>query len=435
MFAFFKKIWYNVFVYLYAFLIEASQDGVERTFTMLKIALLGFGVVGSGTAEVITKNQDRIRRATGDGIEIKYILDLREFPDSPFVDRIVHDFNVILNDPEVTLVAEMMGGAHPAYDFTKAALLAGKSVVTSNKEVVAKFGTELLQIADEKGVYYLFEASVGGGIPVLRPLSHDLVSNRVKSINGILNGTTNYILTRMVEDGISFEAALAEAQEKGYAERDPSADVDGHDAARKIVILSALAYGVRYNPDEIPVQGLRAVKVEHVKLAEELNCAIKLIGHTAKDDAGQTQLWVAPCAVPNAIPLSHISDVYNGILTDTDMLGQTMFYGRGAGKLPTAGAVVSDMTDIAAHPYDSATAQHWIDGKTAELSDPDTEIADYMVCCKGMATGLADRLGAAEFAGGAPYDCSAMIVKNTTRAALKAALGETDAVVYRVITV
>ena len=228
---------------------------------MLKIALLGFGVVGSGTAEVITENQDRIRRATGDGIEIKYILDLREFPDSPFADRIVHDYNIILNDPEVTLVAEMMGGSHPAYDFTKAALLAGKSVVTSNKEVVAKFGTELLQIADALGVYYLFEASVGGGIPILRAMAHDLASDRIMSVNGILNGTTNYILTRMVEDGISFEAALSEAQQKGYAERDPSADVDGHDAARKIVILCAMAYGVRYNPDEIPVQGIRTVKV------------------------------------------------------------------------------------------------------------------------------------------------------------------------------
>ena len=402
---------------------------------MLKIALLGFGVVGSGTAEVITQNQDRIRHATGDGIEIKYILDLREFPDSPFADRIVHDYNIILNDPEVTLVAEMMGGSHPAYDFTKSALLAGKSVVTSNKEVVAKFGTELLQIADEHGVHYLFEASVGGGIPVLRPLSHDLVSNRVKSINGILNGTTNYILTRMVEDGISFEEALVEAQEKGYAERDPSADVDGHDAARKIVILSAMAYGVRYNPDRISVQGLRAVKVEHVKLAGELNCAIKLIGHTAKDVSGKTQLWVAPCAVPNAIPLSHISDVYNGILTDTDMLGQTMFYGRGAGKLPTAGAVVSDMTDIATHPYDSATAQHWVDGDVAELCDPATEVADYMLCCEGQATALAEALGATEYVGCAACGCSAMIVKNTTRAALNEALGITEAAIYRVITV
>ena len=401
---------------------------------MLTIALLGFGVVGSGTAEVITENQARIRRATGDGIEVKYILDLREFPDSPFADRIVHDYNVILNDPEVTLVAEMMGGSHPAYDFTKAALLAGKSVVTSNKEVVAKFGTELLQIADEKGVHYLFEASVGGGIPVLRSLSHDLASNRVKSINGILNGTTNYILTRMVEDGMSFEDALAEAQQKGYAERDPSADVDGHDAARKIVILSALAYGVRYNPDEISVQGLRAVKVEHVKLAGLLNCAIKLIGHTAKDADGKTQLWVAPCAVPNAIPLSHISDVYNGILTDTDMLGQTLFYGRGAGKLPTAGAVVSDMTDIATHPYDSATAQHWVDGVTAELSDPATEIADYMVIVEGVATTLGDTLGAAAYVDCAACGCSAMIVKNTSRAALLAMPQLADAAIYRVIS-
>ena len=402
---------------------------------MLKIALLGFGVVGSGTAEVITENQDRIRRATGDGIEIKYILDLREFPDSPFADRIVHDYNIILNDPEVSLVAEMMGGSHPAYDFTKAALLAGKSVVTSNKEVVAKFGTELLQIADERGVHYLFEASVGGGIPILRALSHDLASNRIQSINGILNGTTNYILTRMVQDGISFEEALAEAQEKGYAERDPSADVDGHDAARKIVILSAMAYGVRYNPDNIPVQGIREVKVEHVKLAGKLNCAIKLIGHTAKDESGKTQLWVAPCAVPNAIPLAHISDVYNGILTDTDMLGQTMFYGRGAGKLPTAGAVVSDMTDIATHPYDSATAQHWVDGDTAVLSCPADEIADYMVICAGMATKTADALGAADFVGCSECGHSAMIVKSITRADLEQKLAGTEAVLYRVCNV
>ncbi|MBQ7338078.1 MAG: homoserine dehydrogenase [Clostridia bacterium] len=404
---------------------------------MLKIALLGFGVVGSGTAEVITENQDRIRRATGDGIEIKYILDLREFPDSPFADRIVHDYNIILNDPEVTLVAEMMGGSHPAYDFTKAALLAGKSVVTSNKEVVAKFGTELLQIADALGVYYLFEASVGGGIPILRAMAHDLASDRIMSVNGILNGTTNYILTRMVEDGISFEAALSEAQQKGYAERDPSADVDGHDAARKIVILCAMAYGVRYNPDEIPVQGIRTVKVEHVKLAAELGCAIKLIGHTAKDAQGKTQLWVAPCAVPNANPLSHIRDVFNGILTDTDMLGQTMFYGRGAGKLPTAGAVVSDMTDIATHPYDSAIAQHWVDGSVIELSDPALEISDYMVCCEGMATKLAEALGAAHFVGCSECGYSAMIVKNTTRKALDAALtsARACATIYRVVCV
>ena len=402
---------------------------------MLTIALLGFGVVGSGTAEVITENQDRIRRATGDGIEIKYILDLREFPDSPFADRIVHDYNVILNDPEVTLVAEMMGGSHPAYDFTKAALLAGKSVVTSNKEVVAKFGTELLQIADKMGVHYLFEASVGGGIPVLRSLSHDLASTRVQSINGILNGTTNYILTRMVADGISFEAALAEAQEKGYAERDPSADVDGHDAARKIVILSAMAYGVRYNPDEISVQGLRDVKVEHVKLAGEMGCAIKLIGHTAKDASGKTQLWVAPCAVPNTLPLAHINDVYNGVLTDTDMLGQTLFYGRGAGKLPTAGAVVSDMTDIATHPYDSATAQHWEDGATAELSDPATEVADYMVIVpEAMATETATTLGAKQLVCCAECGCSAMLLTGTTRAALQAMPQLADAAIYRVIS-
>lgn len=403
---------------------------------MLHIALLGFGVVGSGTAEVITANQDRIRRATGDDIEIKYILDLRDFPGSPFADKIVHDYDVILRDPDVALVAEMMGGAHPAYEFTKEALLAGKSVVTSNKEVVAKFGTELLQIADQMGVYYLFEASVGGGIPILRPLAHDLATNRLHSINGILNGTTNYILTRMVTDGISFDCALSEAQEKGYAERDPGADVDGHDAARKIVILSAMAYGVRYNPDQIPVQGIRDVRVEHVTLAESLGCTIKLIGHTGKADDGRTQLWVAPCAVPNSSPLAHINDVFNGILTETDMLGQTMFYGRGAGKLPTAGAVVSDMTDIATHPYDSATAQHWCDGDISSLVCPAEDRADYLVIVPNTdhPKQLADKLGSAHYCRLDDIGYAAMIVPQKTKAEIAALSGDVRPVLYRVLT-
>ena len=337
----------------------------------LKVALLGFGVVGSGTAEVITENQDRIRLATGGAMEIRYILDLRDFPDSPFADRIVHDYNIILNDPEVDAVVEMMGGSHPAYEFTKAALEAGKHVVTSNKEVVANFGTELLSIAAEHGVRYLFEASVGGGIPVLRPLAQDMAANRVRSVNGILNGTTNYILTAM-KSGASFDEVLRRAQELGYAERNPSADVDGPDAARKIVILAAMSTGLRLDPNTIPMQGIRDIKNEDVAVAEAMGCAIKLIGHMGFVE-DKLSVWVAPCFVPEAHPLNHIDDVFNGVLIDTDMLGQTLFYGRGAGKLPTAGAVVSDLTDIATHPYAAAPAMRWVDATPDQIAPAGAE--------------------------------------------------------------
>ncbi|MBO5898970.1 MAG: homoserine dehydrogenase [Clostridia bacterium] len=337
----------------------------------LKVALLGFGVVGSGTAEVITENQDRIRLATGGAMEIRYILDLRDFPDSPFADRIVHDYNIILNDPEVDAVVEMMGGSHPAYEFTKSALMAGKHVVTSNKEVVANFGTELLSIAAEHGVRYLFEASVGGGIPVLRPLAQDMAANRVRAVNGILNGTTNYILTAM-KSGASFDEVLARAQELGYAERNPSADVDGPDAARKIVILTAMSTGLRVDPNTIPMEGIRNIKNEDVAVAESCGCAIKLIGHMGFVE-DKLSVWVAPCFVPEAHPLNHIDDVFNGVLIDTDMLGQTLFYGRGAGKLPTAGAVVSDLTDIATHPYDADTAMRWVDATPDQIAPAGAE--------------------------------------------------------------
>jgi homoserine dehydrogenase len=349
----------------------------------LVVALLGFGVVGSGVAQVITENQDRIESATGRGADIRYILDLRDFPDSPFADRIVHDFNVIVSDPEVDVVIEMMGGSHPAYEFTRASIEAGKSVITSNKEVVANFGTELLALAVEHGVRYLFEASVGGGIPVLRPLAQDMAANRVKTIDGILNGTTNYILTRMVSGGVSFEAALAEAQEKGYAECDPSADVDGLDAARKIVILTAMATGLRVDPNIISAEGIRNITEADVAVAEKLNCTIKLIGHMERVGE-RLSVWVAPCFVPRPYnPLSNIDDVFNGVLIDTDMLGQTMFYGRGAGKLPTAGAVVSDLVDIATHPFDAKTALRWTDADSAQTLPEDEETCSVCLIYKG----------------------------------------------------
>ena len=268
---------------------------------MIKVALLGFGVVGSGCAEVLTQNKDLIKGKVGDDLEIKYILDLRDFPDSPFAQRIVHDFNVIVNDPEVAIVAEMMGGSHPAYEFTKACLEAGKSVVTSNKEVVANFGTELLALAEKHGVSYLFEASVGGGIPVLRSIYVDLASNRISEVNGILNGTTNYILTSMKQSGAGFGDALKKAQELGYAEANPAADVEGLDAARKTAILCGLCFGKLVSPADIHTEGITAITGEDVAAAAELGYAIKLIGHADEKD-GKIQALVSPRLVPFAIP-------------------------------------------------------------------------------------------------------------------------------------
>lgn len=309
---------------------------------MIQIAILGFGVVGSGTAEVLTENQKLIQAHCKEEIRIKYILDLRDFPEHPLGDRVVHDIQVILNDPEVSVVTEMMGGAHPAYDFSKAALEAGKSVVTSNKEVVATYGAELLDIARKHGVYYFFEASVGGGIPIIRPLQNDLASNEILSVSGILNGTTNFILTKMKNEGSDFASALREAQANGFAEANPSADVEGLDAARKIVILAALAFGVLISPKDISVEGITHITSEQTELAEALGCAVKLIGHTERIN-GKVLALVAPHMVPESNPVNHIEGVFNGILVDANMLGRALFYGAGAGKLPTASAVVADI--------------------------------------------------------------------------------------------
>lgn len=320
---------------------------------MANIAILGFGVVGGGVADVITENIEVIEKRLNDKLNIKYILDLRDFPDSPFGHLVTHDFNVILNDPEVTIVAEMMGGSHPAYDFSLAALKAGKSVVTSNKEVVSKFGVELLSVAREMGVRYLFEASVGGGIPIIRPLVNDLAANSISSINGILNGTTNYILTQMAQNGRDFAEALKDAQAKGYAEANPTADVDGIDAARKIVILASLAFGKLINPDSIYAEGISKIGVADIELAKEFGYSIKLIGHCEKKDE-KLLAMVSPRLIPASNPLHSVDDVFNGILVDANMLGESMFYGRGAGKLPTASAVVADIIDIAKSPENDA---------------------------------------------------------------------------------
>ena len=345
---------------------------------MIHIALLGFGVVGSGTAEVLTQNKALIEKKVGQEINIKYILDLREFPDSPFADRIVHDFNVIANDPEVSVVAEMMGGSHPAYEFTMDCLKAGKSVVTSNKEVVANFGTELLAVAKENGVSYLFEASVGGGIPIIRPLREDLASNNVTAISGILNGTTNYILTRMDVEGASFADVLKDAQRLGYAEANPAADVEGLDAARKIVILAAMAFGKRIDPNSILCEGITGITATDSELAKEMGYTIKLIGYTTKID-GKILAMVSPRLVSRDNPIFGVSYVNNGILVNADMVGQVMFYGPGAGKLPTASAVTGDLVDVMAHTPAGIISPVWVDAAPSEIADPEDAVSRHLV--------------------------------------------------------
>lgn len=336
---------------------------------MVNIAILGFGVVGSGTAEVLTKNLSLIEERIHKKLNIKYILDLRDFPESPFGHLVTHDFNQILEDPEVSIVAEMMGGSHPAYDFSLACLRAGKSVVTSNKEVVATFGDELLAEAKAHGVRYLFEASVGGGIPILRPLTNDLSANTILSIDGILNGTTNYILTQMRTANTDFAVALKSAQEKGYAEANPSADIEGVDAARKITILAALSYGTLLDPNKIYTEGITRITTEDMEIARLLGYAIKLIGHCEKQ-GDNVLAMVSPRLVPLSNPLYTIDDVFNGILVETDMLGTTLFYGKGAGKLPTASAVVGDIIDIAKNPKNDPAAPLFTkDEKMASFGD------------------------------------------------------------------
>ena len=349
---------------------------------MISIALLGFGCVGSGTAEVLTENKKLIESRLGCEYKIKYILDLRDFPNSPFGDLVVHDFNKILEDDEVSVVAEMMGGSHPAYDFTKACLEAGKSVVTSNKEVVASFGVELCEIAASHGVRYMFEASVGGGIPIIRPMMTDLASNKINSINGILNGTTNYILTAMRDDGKSFSDALGEAQRLGYAEANPAADVEGKDAARKTVILGAIASGKLVSPEAISTEGITNISLCDVELAQTLGYSIKLIGH-AEDRDGKLLAFVSPMAVSESNPLARIDGVFNGILVNANMVGDVMFYGPGAGKLPTASAVVADIVDVIAKRDVPVTPVGWVSAEAEDIAPLEDYVCPRLVIVDG----------------------------------------------------
>ena len=337
---------------------------------MVNVAILGFGTVGSGVADVLTRNSAVIDQRVDGLVRLKYILDVRDFPDSPYKDLFVKDFSVIENDPEVDVVVETIGGAKVALDFTQRALKAGKSVVSSNKELVATHGYDLLQLAKEHGVSYLFEASVGGGIPILRPLTACLAANELDQITGILNGTTNYILTRMIKAGLSFDQALKEAQANGYAEQDPTADVDGHDACRKICILAALAFGQHVYPDQVPTQGIRGVTLADVAYADSCGYKIKLLGRAIREPEGKVCAFVAPHLVSCENPLAGVEDVFNAIAVTGNAVGDVMFYGRGAGKLPTASAVVADVIDAAKH-RDEKKRVFWAEGGEDTTVSPD----------------------------------------------------------------
>ena len=347
---------------------------------MVKVAILGYGTVGSGVFEVLRRNSAVIQNKLEDEIQVKYVLDLREFEDDPVREVLVHDINIILEDPEVAIVCETMGGEHPAYDFTKSALERGKSVCTSNKAVVEKFGPELLQIAKAHHCSYLFEASVGGGIPIIRPLRTSLAQEEVQSITGILNGTTNYILTKMENEGLAFDDVLKRAQEKGYAEKNPDADILGHDAGRKIAILTSLAYGKNVDFPDIMIEGITAITDKDFAYAKKLGATIKLFAKSMKK-GDKYYAIVAPFLVYPENPLYAVSGVFNAILVNCNMGGDTMYYGKGAGKLATASAVVADVLDCARH-LGKNLAIKW-DSEKLEISPIDGAIRKFFVRVAG----------------------------------------------------
>lgn len=343
---------------------------------MIYMAVMGHGTVGSGVVEVIHTNKFQVEKNMGEQVCIKRILDLREF-DVPYANLFTKDFNDILEDEDITVVAEVMGGIHPAYEFTKSLLERGKSVCTSNKELVAAKGAELLQIAKQNHVNYFFEASVGGGIPIIRPLHTCLAANRIDEIAGILNGTTNFILTKMIHDKMDFSDALKLAQELGYAERNPSADVDGHDACRKICILADLAYGKNVAPEAVHTEGISSISLRDVAYADAAGYSIKLIGR-AKPEGDGLLCMVSPALLPKESPLAGISGVFNGILVRGNAIGDVLFYGQGAGKLATASAVVADMIDMA-KSKDYVSSLSWVDdGKNYVVDYKTTSVAFYV---------------------------------------------------------
>lgn len=363
---------------------------------MTKMAIMGYGVVGSGVYDIVTENAEIIKKKTGDTLEIKYILDIRDFKDHPHSELFVKDADIIAGDPEISIVAETMGGATFAYEFTKKMLVNGKSVVTSNKELVATKGAELFKLAKEHNVMYMFEASVGGGIPIIRPMVNCLAANRITDIYGIMNGTTNYILTKMFAENRSFDDVLSEAQKLGYAEKDPTADVEGFDTMRKIAILTALVSGTETNPEKIPFEGITKITAEDVVCAEKMGCSVKLIGYSHIAD-GNITARVCPMLIPSDCPLYSASDVFNAILVTGDMVGDVMMYGRGAGKEATASAVVGDLMDVMRHGGKFDKNFSWSEEKP-ELSGGMTEEENaFFVRCDKTKEEIENVFGSVEF--------------------------------------
>ena len=348
---------------------------------MVNIAVLGYGTIGSGVVEVIDTNSKSIAKRAGDTINVKYVLDLRDFPGSPVESKIVHDYNIILNDPEIKVVVEVMGGVEPAHTFVRDALMKGKSVATSNKALVAKHGAELLAVAKDHGSNFLFEASVGGGIPIIRPLYSSFTADKILEITGILNGTTNYMLTKMAGEGKEFDDVLKQAQELGYAERDPSADVEGYDACRKIAILTSLMCGQQVDFEDIYTEGITEVSAVDFKYAKVINKSIKLFATARQVEDGEIAAMVSPVLIGPEHPLFSVNDVFNAVFVKGNVLGDTMLYGSGAGKLPTASAVVSDIVDLVKH-FGRNIQMAWSPEKL-ELSDRKVIEHGYFVRVKG----------------------------------------------------
>ncbi|MGN0402473.1 MAG: homoserine dehydrogenase [Acetatifactor sp.] len=351
---------------------------------MIHVAVLGYGTVGSGVVEVIEDNNAEVSAKAGEEMHVKYILDLRDFPGDPYEDKVVHDFQVILEDPEIDIVCEVMGGVGAAYQFTKQALEAGKSVCTSNKELVAKHGAELLELAKAKNCSYMFEASVGGGIPIIRPINKALTAEKIESIIAILNGTTNYILTKMEKEGADYAETLKQAQNLGYAERNPEADVEGYDACRKVAILSSLMVGKNVDSEKIYTEGITKITPADFAYAKAAGMTIKLLASSVGYEDGSVLAMVAPAMLSKEHPLASVNDVYNGVFVTGNMLGDVMFYGKGAGKLPTASAVVSDVIDCARHIGRSSIVCIW-DKEEAKLIDKAETTRAFFVRAKASA--------------------------------------------------
>ena len=356
---------------------------------MINIAVLGYGTVGSGVVEVIRTNHELINKRAGEEIKIKYVLDLREFPGDPVEEILVHDFEQIVNDPEVKIVVEVMGGTGAAYTFTKRALEAGKSVCTSNKALVAQYGPELMEIAKEKKINFLFEASCGGGIPIIRAINGSLTADEIDEVSGILNGTTNYMLDKMITEGADFNTVLKEAQEKGYAEADPTADVEGQDACRKIAILSSLAYGKFLNFENVYTEGITKITPEDMEYAREMGRSIKLLGTSKKLGDDSFYALVAPFLVGQDNPLYGVKGVFNSIFVHGNMLGDAMFYGSGAGKLPTASAVAADVVEAAKHLHDTIP-NNWSNDEMT-LMEPDSVEGRFFVRVKDTSLDEVDK--------------------------------------------